>query len=51
MSNGTFSEGKIFIQNFLDIFSLNYCVIKHEDELESTFILVLSELIKAVVLE
>lgn len=46
MSKVSVTDGNIFIQKYLELFSLRYCVIKNIEELESTFILALSELIK-----
>jgi midasin len=45
MSKVSVTDGNIFIQKYLDLFSLKYCVIKNIDELENTFVIALSDLI------
>lgn len=46
MSKVSVCEGNIFVQKYLDQFQLKYCTIEKVEELENTFILALSELIK-----
>ncbi|ADM12117.1 Willebrand factor type A domain-containing AAA ATPase [Encephalitozoon intestinalis ATCC 50506] len=47
MSKVTVSEGSVFVQRYLDTFPLKYCIISSVDELESTFVMALSELISS----
>ncbi|KMV65714.1 AAA ATPase [Encephalitozoon cuniculi EcunIII-L] len=47
MSKVIVSEGSIFVQRYLDTFPFKYCIISGVDELESTFIMALSELISS----
>ncbi|KAG5860613.1 AAA ATPase [Encephalitozoon hellem] len=47
MSKVIVSEGSVFVQRYLDTFPLKYCIISDVDELESTFVMALSELISS----
>ncbi|KAF9764267.1 Midasin [Nosema granulosis] len=46
MSKVSVCEGNIFVEKYLDQFQLKYCTVEKVEELEETFILALSELIK-----
>ncbi|AFN83603.1 Willebrand factor type A domain-containing AAA ATPase [Encephalitozoon romaleae SJ-2008] len=47
MSKVIVSEGSVFVQRYLDTFPLKYCIISDVDELESTFVMALNELINS----
>ncbi|KAH9410867.1 AAA domain-containing protein [Ordospora pajunii] len=45
MSKVMVSEGSVFVQKYLDVFPLKYCVIGRIEELESTFVMALGEML------
>lgn len=46
MSKVTVSEGSVFVQKYLDTFPLKYCIVANVNELESAFVMALSEIIE-----
>ncbi|WUR04219.1 midasin MDN1 [Vairimorpha necatrix] len=46
MSKVSVTEGNVFIQKYIELFSMKYCIIRDLEELESTFILALKELLQ-----